>query len=96
MSKMKARIPIMAEPGAMVPDVYTYADSIKTALEKGRIINKRPLFNGITTMKNTSGRDNKMYYVSDGFNLDNSGDNQFTNLLTLNNVASSKSVMSGL
>ena len=53
MSKMKARIPIMAEPGVAVPDVYTYADSIKTALEKGRIINKRPLFNGITTMKNT-------------------------------------------
>lgn len=47
-------------------------------------------------MKNTTGRDNKMYYVSDGFNLNDSNDNQFTSLLTLNNIASSKSTLTAL
>ena len=42
-------------------------------------------------MKNTTGRDNKMYYVSDGFNLDESLENQFTSLMTLHGVASAKS-----
>ena len=96
MAKMKSRIPIMAEAGEHIPNIYTYADTIKSVLEKGRITHKKPLFNGITTMKNTTGRDNKMYYVSDGFNLNDSDDNQFTSLLTLNNVASSKSTLSNL
>ena len=37
-----------------------------------------------------------MYYVSDGFNLNDSNDNQFTSLLTLNNIASSKSTLTAL
>jgi len=42
-------------------------------------------------MQNTKGRDNKMYNISDGFNLNISIENNFVNLLTLNNVASAKS-----
>ena len=96
MAKMKARVPLMAVAAEGTPSIYTYADSIKSALEKGRITKQRPLFNGIQTMKNTTGRDNKMYYVSDGFNLNDSNDNQFTSLLTLNNIASSKSTLTAL
>ena len=87
---------MMAVAGDHGPSIYTYADSIKSALEKGRITKQKPLFNGMTTMKNTTGRDNKMYYVSDGYNLDTSNDNQFTSLLTLNNVVSSKSTLTTL
>ena len=47
-------------------------------------------------MKNTTGRDNKMYYISDGFNLDKTLENQFVSLMQLNNVASSPSSMSTL
>ena len=50
-------------------DIYSYADSIKRSLAKGKLTQQTSPFNGITTMKNTTGRDNKMYYVSDGFNL---------------------------
>ena len=96
MAKMKARKPLMAVAGEHVPNIYTYADSIKSALEKGRLVQNKPLFNGLTTMKNTTGRDNKMYYVSDGFNLNTSNENEFTSLMTLNNVASSKTSLSTL
>ena len=34
-----------------------------------------------------------MYYVSDGFNLDESLENQFTSLLTLNGVRESQSAL---
>jgi len=32
------------------------------------------------TMKNTQGRDNSMYYVSDGFNLDNDKEGPYSNM----------------
>ena len=47
-------------------------------------------------MHNQQGRDNKMYYVSDGFNLDTSHENQFTSLLTLSNIASARSQLTNI
>ena len=51
----------------IAPDIYTYCDNMKLALEKfkGKKTNS---LNGCT-MKNTPGRDNAMYYVSDNSNL---------------------------
>ena len=83
----------MTESTQYAASIYTYADSINKALEKGKINAKKPLFKGVTTMKNQQGRDNKMYYVSDGFNLDESLENQFTSLLTLNGVRESQSAL---
>lgn len=37
MAKMKSRKPLMAVPEDNAPSIYTYADSIKNVLEKGRI-----------------------------------------------------------
>ena len=48
---------------------------------------KKPTMRGITTMRNTQGRDNKMYFISDGFNLEDSRDNKFGSLLTLNGIS---------
>ena len=52
-------------------------------------------FDGITMM-NTKGRDNSMYYVSDGFNLqaDDEDDQPLNSLMTLNNVKSTTSQLS--
>ena len=47
MAKMKSRKPLMVVAAENAPSIYTYADSIKSALEKGRITKQRPLFNGI-------------------------------------------------
>lgn len=46
-----------------MPNVYTYADNMKIALEK---FGKKSIgtFNGCN-MSNTKGRDNAMYYISD-------------------------------
>ena len=45
-------------------------------------------------MKNTTGRDNKMYFISDLMNLDESQENFFNELLTLNNIGPSHSTLS--
>ena len=77
------------------PNIYSYVESITQQLSKGKVTKKRSLFRGMSTMKNTAGRDNKMYFVSDGFNLDEEApSNQFNNLLQLNGVTSSKSALS--
>jgi len=47
-------------------------------------------------MGNTKGRDNKMYFISDGYNLDESNDNRFGSLLTLKGVMQTQSSMSSL
>ena len=47
MAKMKSRVPLMTVAAEGTPSIYTYADSIKSALEKGRITKQRPLFNGM-------------------------------------------------
>ena len=92
---MKPRKPLILESTTKyAANIYTYADSINRALQKTRVpkvkgSSAKPLFKGITTMQNQTGRDNKMYYVSDGFNLDESLENQFTSLLTLNGVRES-------
>ena len=48
------------------PSIYSYADSMKQALEK--YSKKTGRSQGIT-MNNTTGRDNAMYYISDNNNL---------------------------
>lgn len=91
-NKQQARQPIVHASAKYGANIYTYADSINYALQKGKFTKQKvPLFKGITTMQNTKGRDNKMYNISDGFNLNISLENNFVNLLTLNNVASAKS-----
>ena len=37
-------------------------------------------------MKNTTGRDNAMYYISDNNNLQRDDDNPFDALMSLNNI----------
>ena len=72
-------------------DIYSYADSIKRSLAKGKLTQQTSPFRGITTMKNTTGRDNKMYYVSDGFNLKAELENQFTSMYNLTRTPTSSS-----
>lgn len=72
---MKDRKPLLPEAAKPTPDVYRYANSISYALEKGKIGCKVPAFKGKTTMQNTTGRDDKMYYVSEGFNLRGTNEN---------------------
>ena len=74
-------------PSKFRPDIYSYADSIQRQMAIDRVrVPKQSPFRGQQTMKNTLGRDNKMYYVSDGFNLDTSVENQFTSLLALKDI----------
>ena len=56
-----------------MPNVYTYADNMKIALDK---FGKKTVgsLKGCT-MNNTKGRDNSMYYISDNFNLEPQDDN---------------------
>ena len=92
---MKSREPIVHNSVKYGANIYTYADSISRVMEKNKLSSaKKPLFKGVRTMGNTKGRDNKMYYVSDGFNLDESQGNQFVSLLTLNGVISNRSQLS--
>ena len=56
-------------------------------MQRGKVTEKKPTMRGITTMRNTQGRDNKMYFISDGFNLEDSRDNKFGSLLTLNGIS---------
>ena len=77
--------------------MYTYADTIQHIMQRGKLTEKKPAMRGITTMRNTSGRDNKMYFISDGFNLEDSRDNKFGSLLTLNGISqNNQSSMSSL
>jgi len=48
------------------------------------------------TMKNTMGRDDAMYYISDNLNLRKEDDNQFNALMSINNfqTAAAQSSMS--
>ena len=48
---------------------------------------RKPNVPGITNMRKQQGRDNKMYHISDGFNLNSTYENPFNSLLTLNGVS---------
>ena len=96
-AKQKARMPMLTTSAKYQTSIYTYADGISHALSKtkGGGNNKAPsLFRGMTTMKNTTGRDNKMYFISDLMNLDETQENCFNELLTLNNIGPSHSTLS--
>ena len=88
---MKPRVAVFPESTKYGANIYTYADSINRALQQGIISTAKPKvppLKGLSTMSNTKGRDNKMYFISDGFNLDKSKENCFTSLLTLSGVTS--------
>ena len=66
--------------------MYTYADQYVSML--GQAKHRRKVKYDGLTYDNTMGRDNMMYYVSDGFNLAREDDDgsPFGSLMTLNNV----------
>ena len=82
--KMRSREPLNAA-SEYAANIYTYADSVESQFKPSSSMTSghKPLFQGVSTMKNTTGRDDSMYYVSDGFNLKTQVENQFTNLLML-------------
>ena len=84
----------MFETGSfnMTPNIYSYADKIMSARD---VFNSRShsTYKGCT-MKNTKGRDNVMYYISDNQNLEPQDDNMFDALMSLNVVRDDNSIMS--
>ena len=46
-AKMKPRQPMLNSSSKVVPNIYSYADSIKSALNSTRATGKKPLFKGM-------------------------------------------------
>ena len=84
----------MIETGGfdVTPDIYSYADKIMSARN---VFHSRSnsTYKGCT-MKNTRGRDNVMYYISDNQNLEPQDDNMFDALMSLNVIRDDHSIMS--
>ncbi len=74
---------ICSSPRVDAPDIYSYADSVSKALMN--VTNPRMKMAG-TTMQKATGRDNKMYDLSEHNNLNQKEDNVFGTLISLSNL----------
>ena len=71
---MQPRKSTFGDDATPAPNIYSYADNMKVALEKYGHKTSASFKKG-QTMKNTSGRDDAMYYISDNLNLRQEDDN---------------------
>lgn len=79
----KSSMTICSSPKVDAPNIYSYADSVSKALMN--MTNPRMKLAGCT-MQNATGRDNKMYNLSEHNNLNQKEDNAFGTLISLNNL----------
>lgn len=79
----KSSMTICSSPRVDGPNIYSYADSVSKALMN--FTNPRMKMAG-TTMQKATGRDNKMYNLSEHNNLNQKEDNVFGALISLSNL----------
>jgi hypothetical protein len=79
----KSSMTICSSPRVDAPDIYSYANSVSKALMN--VTNPRMKMAG-TTMQKATGRDNKMYDLSEHNNLNQKEDNVFGTLISLSNL----------
>ena len=82
---MNARKPPIPETFKNKVNFYSYADSINKVMNSGKIYKKRQYPNGITTMMNTVGRDDKMYFITEGYNLKKDEEEESATTLAFSN-----------